>query len=447
MIPPEEITELLQALIRNECVNDGTPESGHEERSATTLTDYLGEPDARFEPRPGRTSILYDLPATDASAPKLLLMGHTDVVPVNASGWFEDPFGGEVIDGFVWGRGAVDMLNQTAAMAAVFKRYRNGSQKPPPGGLGFLAVADEEAGGRWGAHFLTEENWDLVACDYLLTEIAYPPIRTKAGVAYPVSVGEKGPFWRRLSTAGTPGHASQPYGTDNALVPVARALANLAESSSPVVITPEWKTFVDGLQLPGEEAAALVDPDRIDDAIEALFLERPGFARYVHACTHLTVAPTVVWAGSKTNTIPDVARAEVDVRTLPGQDALTVDEHLRKAIGPDFERLEVEPIADFPATATSPAGPLWTAIGAAIESLTDSPRILPTLMPATTDARFFRARGTQAYGVGLFDDGVEFDDFLGMFHGNNERVSVESLKLTAAVIARTIEGVKDAGPV
>ena len=120
---------------------------------------------------------------------------------------------------------------------------------------------------------------------------------------------------------------------------------------------------------------------------------------------------------------------------------------LRKAIGPDFERLEVEPIADFPATATSPAGPLWTAIGAAIESLTDSPRILPTLMPATTDARFFRARGTQAYGVGLFDDGVEFDDFLGMFHGNNERVSVESLKLTAAVIARTIEGVKDAGPV
>lgn len=443
MIQTGEITELLQTLIRNQCVNDGTPESGQEERSVATLADYLGRPGVKFAPRPGRTSILYDLPPTDRSMPKLLLMGHTDVVPVNESGWLHDPFGGEIIDGSVWGRGAVDMLNQTAAMAAVFKRYLDGSKKVPAGGLAFLAVADEEAGGRWGAHFLTEQHWDEVACDYLLTEIAYPPIPTTSGVAYPVSVGEKGPFWRRVSTAGTPGHASQPYGTDNASIPIARALANLADSPSPVVITPEWRTFVQGLDLPGDEAAALVDPDRIDDAIEALFPDRPGFARYVHACTHMTVAPTVMRAGSKTNTIPDSAHAEVDVRVLPGQDAVTVDEHLRKATGPDFERLEIAPMADFPATATPPVGPLWDTISTAIESLTGSRRILPTLMPATTDARFFRAWGTQAYGVGLFDLGVEFDDFLGMFHGNNERVSLESLSLTAAVIARTIEGLGD----
>jgi len=251
-------------------------------------------------------------------------------------------------------------------------------------------------------------------------------------------VGEKGPFWRRLRSGGTPGHASQPYGTENALVPLAGAMYKLADAPSPVVITPEWRTFVEGLDLPEREAVALTDPERIDDAIEALFAERPGFARYVHACTHLTVAPTVLQAGSKTNTIPDVALAEIDVRALPGQDARTVDEHLHKVTGPDYGRLAVEPIADFPATATPPAGPLWTAVTGAIEDLTGSRRVLPTLMPATTDARFFRARGTLAYGVGLFDDRVNFDEFLGMFHGNNERVSIDSLGLTAAVLARTI---------
>ena len=433
-----EIAELLQTLIRNACVNDGTPGSGHEERSVVTLRDYLGQPGLEFEPRPGRTSALWDLPAPDPTAPKLLMMGHLDVVPANQAGWSQDPFGGEVIDGFVWGRGAVDMLNQTAAMAAVFKRYLDGVQPPPAGGLAFLAVADEEAGGKWGAGYLTERHWDDVGCDYLLTEIAYPPIRTVNGPAYPVSVGEKGPFWRRLRSGGTPGHASQPYGTENALLPVVRALSNLADAPLPVVITPEWRTFVEGLDLPDGEAVALTDPDLIDGAIETLFGDRPGFARYVHSCTHLTVAPTVMRAGSKTNTIPDTALAEVDVRALPGQDARTVDEHLRKAIGADYERLEVEPIADFQATATAPAGPLWAAVAGAIEDLTGSRRILPTMMPATTDARFFRARGTMAYGVGLFDDRVDFDEFLGMFHGNDERVSLDSLGLTAEVLARTI---------
>lgn len=433
-----EIAELLQVLIRNACVNDGTPDSGHEARSVATLRDYLGQAGREYEPHPGRTSVLYDLPATDPNEPKLLLMGHLDVVPATADGWRHDPFGGEQIDGFLWGRGAIDMLNLTAAMAAVFKRFLTGTSRPPPGGLGFLAVADEEAGGRWGAHYVTAHHWEDVACDYLLTEIAYPPIRTPTGPAYPVNVGEKGPFWRRVRTSGTPGHASQPYGAENALVPLVRALTNLGEARSPVVISPEWAEFVAGLGLSPEDAADLTDPDRVDLAIESLSGDRPGFARYVHACTHLTVTPTVLNAGTKTNTIPDAAVAEVDVRALPGQDARTVDEHFEKATGPDYERLELEPIADFPATASVASGPLWEAASSAIESVTGSRRVLPTLTPATTDARFFRSRGTLAYGLGLFDQQVDFDDFLGMFHGNNERVSIDSLGLTAEVLARTI---------
>lgn len=435
-----EVAELLQALIRNRCVNDGTPDSGHEHRSVETICRYLGADGCRFEPRPGRTNVLFDLPGGDGGAPKLTLMGHLDVVPVNERGWSQDPFAAEVVDGFVWGRGAVDMLNQTAAMAAVFKRFLKGTWEPPAGGLSFLAVADEEAGGTWGAGYLTAEHWGEVACDFLLTEIAYPALATPTGPACSVSVGEKGPYWRRLRVAGTPGHASQPYGTDNALIPLARVMARLGETPGPVVITPEWRTFVEGLGLPPPNAAKLVTADVVDDAIEELAAERPAFARYVHACTHLTVAPTVLHSGTKTNMIPDEARAEVDLRALPGQDLATVDDQLRKVAGPDHERLEITPVADFPANSSPAAGLLWDAIVDAIGSLTGSRRVLPTLMPATTDARFFRSRGTVAYGLGLFDDRVGFDDFLGMFHGNDERVSIESLELTAAVLARTVRG-------
>ena len=171
MIPAAEVSALLVQLIRNACVNDGTPDSGAEVRSVETLADYLGERGLEFEPHPGRRSSLYRVPGTDPTAPSLMLMGHLDVVPVTEEGWSRDPFVGERHDGFVWGRGAVDMLNQTAAMAAVFRRHLRGEERRLPGDLLFLAVADEEAGGRLGARWLVEQHWDEVACDYLLTEI------------------------------------------------------------------------------------------------------------------------------------------------------------------------------------------------------------------------------------------------------------------------------------
>jgi acetylornithine deacetylase/succinyl-diaminopimelate desuccinylase-like protein len=197
MISKGDLVELLVALIRNACVNDGTPDSGGEARSVATLEAYLGTADWTFEPHPGRTSAIWRVPGTDPGAPSLMLMGHTDVVPVSAEGWSVDPFGGERRDGFVWGRGAVDMLNQTTAMAAVFGQYRRGATPPLPGDLLFLAVADEEAGGRLGARPLVSDHWDEVACDYLLTEIGTPLLDGTNGPGLPVTVAEKGPQWRR----------------------------------------------------------------------------------------------------------------------------------------------------------------------------------------------------------------------------------------------------------
>jgi acetylornithine deacetylase/succinyl-diaminopimelate desuccinylase-like protein len=157
---PGAVTELLVALIQDACVNDGTADSGHEERAAATIEAYLGESGQAFEPHPGRRSLLYRIPGTDPTAPSIMLMGHTDVVPVSVDGWSVDPFSGERSGGFVWGRGAVDMLNLTAAMAVVFKQHLTGTAPRLRGDLLYLAVADEEAAGVHGAQWLINHEWD-----------------------------------------------------------------------------------------------------------------------------------------------------------------------------------------------------------------------------------------------------------------------------------------------
>lgn len=439
VIPSAEVAGLLVTLIRNRCVNDGTADSGQEHRSAATIEEYLGMGGRRFEPHPGRVSTLFRVPGTDPSAPALLLLGHTDVVPVSPSGWSVDPFEGVRRDGFVWGRGAVDMLNQTAAMAAVFRRFSRGETPPLPGDLLFLAVADEEAGGRWGAAYLTEHHWDEVGAPYVLTEIGAPMLEGAAGPGLPVTVAEKGPHWRTFRVRGVPGHGSQPYGTRNALVPLAEAVARLAEASSPVVISDEWRAFVAAWEPQPELAADLVDPDHVDDAIERLAETDPGFARWVHACTHLTISPNTLHSGAKMNVVPDDAMAEIDVRMLPGQVTADLDDHFRKVIGPGFEQqIEVGEVESTLASGSAPEGPLWEAIGDALQQVAGHRRLLPTLIPVATDARFFRRRGSVAYGMAVFDDRLGFGDLLSMFHGHDERVSERSLGLTADHLMATV---------
>ena len=167
-----ETTELLQTLIRNACVNEGTEESGQETRNADTIQTFLegaGLDVERFDSAPGRTNLVTRIEGSDPNAPSLCLDGHTDVVPVNESGWDRDPFGGELVDGEVWGRGAVDMLNLTASMAVVMRALAKDGFRPK-GDLVFLAVADEEAGSAYGARWMAEHHPDLITTDYALSE-------------------------------------------------------------------------------------------------------------------------------------------------------------------------------------------------------------------------------------------------------------------------------------
>lgn len=425
-------TELLQSLIRNECVNDGTPDSGNETRNADLLQTYLegaGLDVQRFESRPGRGSLVARIEGTDPTAPTLCLMGHIDVVPVNPAGWSRDPFGGELVDGEVWGRGAIDMLNVTASMATAFRQLASSSWKPR-GTLIYFGVADEEAGGLWGAQWMIDNHWDAVRCDYVLTELGgWSSVAPDGARRVTVNVGEKGIAWRRLRVGGTPAHGSMPYGVDNALVKAAEVVRRLAAYRPAAHVDDLWRAQVAVMDLPDEMKADLVDPARIWSAIERL---PASHARTCHAMTHTTFSPNVVHGGQKTNIIPDLVEVDVDIRTVPGVTALDVDAHLRDALGELADHVEVQHHSPASEATISPVGnPLWDAVAARTQVAYPGAQLVPGLLVGGTDARFFRDKGVVAYGAGLFSPSVTLESFGTRFHGNDERIDVESLGLAA----------------
>lgn len=441
-------TDLLQAMIRNECVNDGSLESGHEVRNADVLEAYLeggGATIDRFDVAPGRTSVVARLEGSDPDAPSLCLMGHTDVVPVNADGWSNDPFGGEVIaadDGRdeIWGRGAIDMLNITASMAVAFRQLcRDGYR--PKGTLIYLGVADEEAGGTWGAGPLVENHWDAVGADYVLTETGGWSQMGHDGVRrIAVSVAEKGLAWLRLRVQGTPGHGSMPYGSDNALVTAAEVVRRLSTYRVVPQLDDLWRARIDGLDLPADTRDALNDPLRIDDAIATL---DPGMARIAHACSHTTISPNVAHGGQKTNTIPDIVDLDVDIRTLPGVTKDKVAEMVADALGDLADRVEVSFLQEGEATRSAQDNPLWDALSTHAQVAYPGAELLPGIMVGGTDARFYREAGSIAYGAALFSRDITLESFGQRFHGNDERIDIDSLGLSAEFwygIAREICG-------
>lgn len=424
-----ESADLLSHLIRNACVNDGTPESGYESRSADVLAQYLGDTGLeleRFAARPGRDNLVARIEGSDPNAPTLLLMGHTDVVPVNIDGWRRDPFGGEIVDGEIWGRGAVDMLNLTATMAVAFRSLAR-SGFTPKGTLVYLAVADEENLGTWGAEHLLERETDAVRADYVVTEAGGFQMPNPRGPRLPVIVGEKGSYWCRITVRGTPGHASQPFRTDNALVTAAEIVRRLAEYRPPTMIHDTWRRFIEGVDFGSEWNARLLDEHTLHDFCEELPV---GLARQAHACTHTTFSPTIIHGGSKTNVIPDRVDIEVDIRTLPGQRASDVRAMLDDVLGDLAQHVEVTPFDENESTSSPTETPLWDAMERSASQLVEGSALVPFLTVGATDARFFRRSGSIAYGFGLFSRKLSFDDYASMFHGNDERVDIDSLVLS-----------------
>jgi acetylornithine deacetylase/succinyl-diaminopimelate desuccinylase-like protein len=253
-------------------------------------------------------------------------------------------------------------------------------------------------------------------------------------------VGEKGSCWCTLRIHGTPGHASQPWQTDNALVTASEVVRRLAAHQPETRIHDTWRRFLSGMGYPDEVVAPLLDPDQFVDALTSLPV---GMARQFHACTHTTIAPTVAHGGSKTNVIPDRVDLQLDVRTLPGETLPDVQAAIDAALGDLADRVEMVDHHDDPATESRADTPLWDALARVSQAFYAGSHLVPTFNVGATDARFFRRAGATAYGYGLFSRKLTFEEFGRMFHGDDERVDVESLRLSTELweaVARDLLG-------
>jgi len=433
-----ETTDVLQRLIRNSCVNEGTPESGHEVRSVDLLESYLRAPGVemkRYEPVPGRTSLVLRIEGSDPKAPSLHFMGHTDVVPVTPSGWRHDPFAAELIDGEIWGRGAVDMLDVTASMAVAVRRLLTSGFRPK-GTLIYSAVADEEALGTHGAAWLTENAWDDVKADFLVTEFGGMRFPLAGGSPkLPLIAAEKGSQWTRLRVRGTPGHGSMPYQSDNALVKAAELITRIGKYRAPLRLHSIWRQFIDGLDLPAASRLALTNAATFDMALDR---GPEGTAPMFYAATRTTFSPNIANSGVKLNVIPDSAEVDIDIRTIAGDDGPKVREMLREAVGDElWKDVEIVAEGDNPASESPTRTPLWDTLTKVTQKLVPGAETIPFLIVGATDARYFRRKGVTSYGYGLMSDRISFKDFAKMFHGNNERIDQESLRLSTELFEQT----------
>ena len=424
--------ELMQQMIRNKCVNDGTELSGHETRNADTLRQVIEGPgmdSITVEPVPDRGSIVARIEGSDPTAPSLCLMGHTDVVPANPDGWQHDPFGGELIDGEIWGRGAVDMLNLTSSMAVAFRHLAD-TNFVPKGDLIFFGVADEEAGSRAGAQWFQENQWDDVKADYVLTESGGIHLGDAERPSIVMNVGEKGIEWRRIRVKGTPGHGSRPFRSDNALVRAAAVVQRLSEYRPQPNFHELWRHQVASFGLDEETSNMLLDPARITNYLEEFPME--SLASHLYSCTHTTFSPNVVTVPheQKTNTIPDVIDIEVDIRTLPGETQEDTEAHLRAALGDLADQVEYEVIISHQSHMSPTTTPLWDSMATAVNKQFPTAELSPHLIVGFTDSRIYRDMGSVAYGAGLFSPTLDAFSFSDRFHGNDERIDVESMALT-----------------
>lgn len=424
-----EVLDLLQQMIRNRCVNTNAPESGQEYRSVSVLKTYLegsGLDIRTYESAPGRQSLVARIEGSDPKAPSLCLMGHTDVVPANEANWRHDPFGGDLIDGYVWGRGAIDMLNLTSTMAVAMRDLADSNFKPK-GDLIYFAVADEESGGSLGAQWVAENAWEDIRADYMITEWGGVPIDSPTGSKLWITVGQKGGIDCRLTVRGTSGHASMPFGSDNALIKAARVVQRIADYEIAPEITDVWRRQVQGMNYAPELTAALLDVNQLDQGIAQL---PPGMAKRAHACTRLTASPTVIHGGVKSNVIPDTVEISVLLRHLPNRDYDETMTALRDMLGDLADDVEVTVRMNNPASLSESHTPLWKTLETVSAKLSPGSVCIPSLTPGGNDAGVFRSRGATAYGFGLLSKAVSLEDFFGMFHGDNERIDLESLRLS-----------------
>ena len=415
----DEVTELLQHLIRIDTTNP----PGNETAAAEVLRKYLEENGAQvdlYARVPERANLVARIPGR-GEGPTLLFLSHTDVVLADATEWSADPFGGELRDGEVWGRGALVMTGQVAASSvALASLAREGFE--PAGDLIFAATADEEVGDGFGAQWLCETHPDAVRCDYLINEGSGERVELGGKPFYTCAVAEKmsAPF--RLRVRGRSGHASMPGIADNALVKAAPLITALGEYVPEQQLTTEVEALL--------EAVTGKRPASPQDALEQARAIGEFFAEMVEPLLSLTLAPTMIGASRKRNVIPAVCDVTVDSRLPP---ETTIDEQhaiVRKVLGDgDYELKSLEAHGG---TRSPIDTPLWDAVASWIKEVEPDAKPAPICVAGFTDSHWFReAFGTVAYG--FFPLRVMDAELAArLIHSADERIPVEDLELAVS---------------
>ncbi|MHA1912648.1 MAG: M20/M25/M40 family metallo-hydrolase [Candidatus Kariarchaeaceae archaeon] len=430
----DEIVPLLQELIKNKCVNP----PGDEMRSIKTLESYFSDkniPTKVFESVPDRGNIVARLRGSDPNAPSLMFgPSHVDVVPVeNEANWTVDPFGGEIKNNCIWGRGAVDMLATVACQAVVFAKLYH--EFKPKGDLVYLAVADEEVGGYHGAKWMVDNHFDEIKADYSITETGGIPIQPNK---YVVMNGEKGTIWLTLKFKGEEGHGSAPFKASNAIIKMSEAIKRL-EKHKAEVDTTYIKQLMDGLGTGKISKLLATNKKTLPLVLNKLVKSGElGTAKSLHALSRMTISPNICKGGTKTNTIAGSAELTLDVRVLPGQNLDYIIKELKKALGPLCEEVEIiilKPEAGgwsfMEGSVSSINNEFFEAMEKALQKFNPKAKIVPMLVSGGTDGRYLREKGIESYCFGMFDEELDFETIIKTIHGDNERISLGSLKLTS----------------
>jgi acetylornithine deacetylase/succinyl-diaminopimelate desuccinylase-like protein len=419
----DEATQLLQELLRQNTVNP----PGNEIRAANVLRDYFARDGIEVEyyaREPDRPNVVARLEGGDG--PTLAFLSHTDTVLADPEEWDRDPWSGDLVDGEVWGRGALDMKSQVAASAVAFASLKR-EGFAPTGDLVFVTVADEEVGQGvgWGLRWLVEAHPDAARCDYAVNEGGGDRLVLDGQPVYLCATSEKmsAPFL--LNVRGRSGHASMPGIADNALVKAARYIEALGAYNPPPELIPEARGFLE---------AVLGEVPPVEEALERARALHPTLPALVEPLLSLTLAPTMIHASQKRNVIPAVCTVTVDCRLLPEQTPEDAEPFIRAALGPgDYELEWIEAVGG---TRSPLETPLWDALETFVEELEPGARLAPIACPGFTDSHYLRrAFGTVAYGFfPLKAMDAELANTL--VHSANERAAVDDLEAGTLMLRR-----------
>lgn len=425
--PETEVTDLCRDLIRIDTTNYGD-NSGPGERVAAEyvaakLAD-VGIESEMFEPQKGRTSLMARW--GDQDGDRLLVHGHLDVVPAAKADWKIDPFSGDIADGYLWGRGAVDMKDFDAAILSVV-RARTRSGRLPKRPITLIFTADEEAGSIAGAHPIVDQRpeW-LEGCTEGIGEVGGFSTTVAGRRLYLVETAEKGLAWLRLRAHGTTGHGSM-RNADNAVTAVAEAVAAIGRHEWPVRLTPAMGQLL-------EEVAGLVGQQSVEDDVDALISHFGPAARMLAAVVRNTANPTMLDSGYKHNVIPGEATASIDGRFLPGHE----DEFFATIRDLLPENVSYELLVHDTALETPFDGALVDAMRRSLLEADPDGIVLPFLMSGGTDAKAWSRAGIRCFGFSPLRLPADLD-FTGLFHGIDERVPVDALEFSAQVFDRFLD--------